>query len=253
MAKLGARRPHEVAPTQGRYMSLLNRIAWWELVGRDWSAANRVYSTLGWQAKELGLRQRYRVWTAAGQGRAGWVALPEEALAAGALPHWIPCVPVADLQKTVTCAERLAGQVVLPPTRFAHLGQLATVVDPQGAAVTLLQPTGALKRRLWRGPAPVLTAMDPEALAPFYAQLLGWKRLGADEGKVVLALDQQPVAELALRSLGAPPLWLPRWPQHDSQVARDRWEFCGGKRIDGVLVDGEGVPSLAFGAPLPGE
>ncbi len=234
-------------------MGFLNRVAWWELVGREWSAAQRVYATLGWHARELGLRQRYPLWTLAGQGRAGWAALPEEAQQAGALPHWMPCVPVADLQKTLALAEQLAGQVVLQPTAVPHLGRLGTVVDPQGAALTLLEPTAAMRRWLWHGQVPVLTAADPLALAPFYEQLLGWRVEQVKDGKLLLQLDGAPVAELAQRAVGAPPLWLPRWPAADTLAAEDRWEFCGGKRLGGVLIDSEGLASLGHGAELPAE
>lgn len=232
-------------------MDFLNSIAWWELVGRDRSGAQRVHTTLGWHVRELGLRQRYPLWTMAGKGRAGWAALPEEALAAGGLPHWMPCVPVQNLQKGLALAEQLAGQVVLPPTWVPHLGLLGTLVDPQGAGLTLLEPTAAMRRWLWRAPVPVLTALDPLALAPFYEQLLGWRLQRAEKGKLFMELAGERVLELAQRETGAPPLWLPRWPQPDSQAALDRWEFCGGKRIQGLLVDAEGVASLPWDAEVP--
>lgn len=240
-------------------MALLARIAWWELVGRDLAAAERQYATLGWQLRELGLRQRYPLWTQAGQGRAGWARLPEEAVVAGAVPHWMPCAVSRDLTAVLGRVERLAGQVVVEPCQVPQLGLVATLVDPQGAALTLLQPTARMARFLLppTSPPPVLLAADPAALAPFYAQLLGWQVLSEAGQGLLLGGQGITCAELAPRPAGAPPLWLPRWQVRDGDSLENRWQNAGGRSegagsLDGaVLLDGEGLASLLGPAPAP--
>jgi predicted enzyme related to lactoylglutathione lyase len=234
-------------------MDLLTRIAWWELVGRDLAAAQRQYAALGWQQRELGLRQRYPLWTQAGQGRAGWAMLPKEALDAGAVPHWMPCAVSQDLTAVLGRVARLAGQVVVEPCQVPHLGVVATLVDPQGAALTLLQPTARMRRFLLppASPPPVLWAADPAALAPFYAQLLGWQVLSEVGKGLLLGGQGVACAELAPRPAGAPPLWLPRWPVRDGENLVNRWQSAGGRCEGAVLLDGEALASLPEHAPAP--
>lgn len=234
-------------------MALLARIAWWELIGRDLAAAQRQYAALGWHQRELGLRQRYPLWTQAGQGRAGWARLPAEAVAAGAMPHWMPCAVSRDLAAVLGRVARLAGQVVLEPCHVPHLGLVATLVDPQGAALTLLQPTARMARFLLpqASPPPVLLAADPAALAPFYAQLLGWQVLSEVGQGLLLGGEGVVCAELAPRPAGAPPLWLPRWQVHDGENLVRRWQNAGGRCDGAVLLDAEALASLPQDAPAP--
>lgn len=69
---------------------------------------------------------------------AGRLTLPPE-LAAAVPPGWMVYLGCADVDATVAVAADLGGFVAVPP-RDAPTGRLSAVVDPAGAAFTLLRP-----------------------------------------------------------------------------------------------------------------
>jgi predicted enzyme related to lactoylglutathione lyase len=71
-------------------------------------------------------------------GIAGAMAPPVE----GMPPVWGVYFMVDDAAATVEAARARGAQVVLEPTEMPGVGVLATIVDPQGAAFSIMQPAG---------------------------------------------------------------------------------------------------------------
>ncbi len=53
--------------------------------------------------------------------------------------HWLPYVRVADLGATLVRVEKAGGRVLVAPSPEIREGQIAVVVDPQGAALGLAE------------------------------------------------------------------------------------------------------------------
>ena len=54
-------------------------------------------------------------------------------------PHWMPFFAVADTDATVAKVKELGGQVGVEPFDIPQVGRMAVVMDPQGAAFTVIQ------------------------------------------------------------------------------------------------------------------
>lgn len=57
-------------------------------------------------------------------------------------PLWMPYVAVPDCDATAAKARTLGAQVIVQPTDIANVGRFATLLDPQGACIAFLQPSG---------------------------------------------------------------------------------------------------------------
>ena len=53
--------------------------------------------------------------------------------------HWLPYVRVADLSTTLARVEKAGGRVLVAPSPEIRAGQIAVVIDPQGAALGLAE------------------------------------------------------------------------------------------------------------------
>lgn len=71
-----------------------------------------------------------------GKGHAGVY----KASMAGQPTLWTPYVRVADTDATIAKASSLGATICLPPTDVPHVGRLAVLVDPQGAAIAVMKP-----------------------------------------------------------------------------------------------------------------
>src|SRR5262249_51858893 len=111
----------------------------------------------------------------------GTMALPEQAKKMGAPPHWMGSVQVADVNKTVARARELGGNVFVEPTDIPKVGRYAIIADPQGAAISLIQPSEAMTPHdvskhgevCWHE----LITTDQKAALHFYSEIFGWDRL----------------------------------------------------------------------------
>ena len=71
-----------------------------------------------------------------GRGHAGVY----KASMAGLPTLWTPYVRVADTDATIAKASSLGATICVPPTDIPHVGRLAVLVDPQGAAIAVMKP-----------------------------------------------------------------------------------------------------------------
>ena len=63
--------------------------------------------------------------------------LPEEAVARGAMPHWLAYVTVPDVEAVAAKVTALGGQVLNGPMDVPGGDTIAQCLDPQGAAFAL--------------------------------------------------------------------------------------------------------------------
>jgi predicted enzyme related to lactoylglutathione lyase len=66
------------------------------------------------------------------------MAIPAEAKAGGMPPNWGSYVTVADVDATARTAVELGGKVVHGPQDIPGVGRMAVIVDPQGAALSVI-------------------------------------------------------------------------------------------------------------------
>jgi uncharacterized protein len=118
-------------------------LTWNELITPDPAAVTPFYSAVfGWTAQTAPMPTgEYTVFHVAGGNENG---------IAGAMPPPMPGLPafwgiyfnVDDAAATVAKARELGAQVLMEPTPVPGVGTLATLVDPQGAAFSVMTPEG---------------------------------------------------------------------------------------------------------------
>lgn len=85
----------------------------------------------------------YHVLSCGGVGRGGVTGhLPP-----GNAPHWLPYVHVADVDASAARAQRLGGQVVLPPMDIPDIGRSTVIRDAVGAVLALMKPNPRMSKR----------------------------------------------------------------------------------------------------------
>jgi predicted enzyme related to lactoylglutathione lyase len=112
--------------------------SWNELTTSDAKAARKFYgSLLGWQFQDMDMgASTYTVISVGGQGVGGITDIPPNAQ--GMAPAWGGYTTVDDVDAVVARVAALGGQVLLPPTDIPTVGRFATIMDPQGATLSLI-------------------------------------------------------------------------------------------------------------------
>lgn len=114
---------------------------WAELMCRDADGAKRFYpQVFGWAPDTQPFGDlTYTAWQVGGRGIAGMMPMgsifPPEVPA-----HWGVYFAVADADAALARAEQLGASAQLPVTPIEGVGRFAGLVDPQGAAFSILQP-----------------------------------------------------------------------------------------------------------------
>ena len=120
-------------------------LCWNELLTRNADAGKAFYGAVfGWQAGGPGFTgapESYTVWELDGRGVGGMMQMSEPFFPAAVPPHWNVCFAVADCDGTVARARELGATVIAEPTDLP-IGRFAGLVDPQGAAFSVMQPVG---------------------------------------------------------------------------------------------------------------
>lgn len=166
-------------------MSKFGTFGWYELMTSDPDAARAFYTkVIGWgvQSWDGGIGP-YAMWTADGVPMGGSMELPQDARDMGARPHWTGYVYVKDLAATLAKVVALGGRVIAQPEPVPTVGTLAVIGDPQGAAISLLQPEQLSDAPQPQGPGHVgwheLATTDVAAAKYFYFELFGWNETQA--------------------------------------------------------------------------
>lgn len=179
-----------------------NHFIWYELMTNDTGAAEAFYgSVVGWQAKDAGMPGTAYTLLSAGDVQVGGVmALPPEALAAGARPGWIGYLGVDNADTSAARIRAAGGAVHRAPEDIPGIGRFAVVADPHGAAFIVMQPfSDAQPPQAAPGtPGHVgwheLHAGDLDSAWAFYASQFGWTR---DQ-----AIDMGPMGTYQLFATG---------------------------------------------------
>jgi uncharacterized protein len=112
--------------------------SWTELTTTDRKAARKFYgSLLGWELKDMDMgKSTYTIINVAGQGIGGITDIPLNAQ--GMPSSWGGYVTVDDVDAVAAKVAGLGGRVLLAPTDIPTVGRFATIMDPQGATLSLI-------------------------------------------------------------------------------------------------------------------
>jgi predicted enzyme related to lactoylglutathione lyase len=118
---------------------------WDELLTTDVEDAKRFYGEVfGWTSHEfesLPEAPPYTLFRSGDADRAGCMAMPDEAKAMGARPHWIPYIGVDDVDGTTARAKELGATIYMDGTDIPTVGRIAVFGDPTGADAGLFRPS----------------------------------------------------------------------------------------------------------------
>ncbi len=233
------------------------KFCWYELLTTDVAAAKSFYpALLGWGVQDVPMPgMAYAMWTKQGGTPIGGVtALPAEAKAMGAPPHWLLHIAVDDLEAIVRQAGELGGAVLVPPTDIPGFGRFAVLSDPDGASfaiykgnqeVALPSVDNDLGGVSWHE----LMTRDVDAALRFYGALFGWGEssrmdMGKDTGPYVLfGRGDQTYGGIMKKPAAVPmPSWLAYVTVADAAAAAGAIAEHGGQVLHGpVEVPGGGT------------
>jgi uncharacterized protein len=118
-------------------------LCWNEVLTRDADAGKAFYSAVfGWQGRPPafeGAPETYTVWELDGKQLGGMMQMTDEYFPAEIPPHWGVVFAVADCDAVVAKASELGATVTNGPMDMP-IGRFAGLIDPQGAAFTVMQP-----------------------------------------------------------------------------------------------------------------
>lgn len=116
---------------------------WHELMSLDPERAKAFYQeVLGLTASALeGGPFPYTVWMQDGEPVGGLIPPQGEQKGwpSGPTPHWVSSFATADVDAAVETAQKLGGQVLVPPTDIPQFGRAAVLKDPEGAVFGVFQ------------------------------------------------------------------------------------------------------------------
>jgi uncharacterized protein len=155
---------------------------WIELHTSDHDAAKNFYSSLfGWQANDMpmGPNDLYTIWRLEGRDAAAGCTLRPEEKNHGVPPHWELYIAVDNVDATVSKAQQLGANILVPPFDVFDAGRMAVVQDPTGAVFCPWQANknagigihsvhGTL---CWAD----LSTPDVKRASEFYSALFGWE------------------------------------------------------------------------------
>ena len=221
----------------------------------DPEAAKTFYgAVVGWETESFSPGDKgYTILKAGGRGIGGILPMPEGPREAGARAAWLGYVAVPDIDQAAREIEAAGGALHRDIMDIPHVGRVAMVSDPQGAAFYLIAPAGEDQP-----PAPRTTpghvgwhelhTNDWQAAVDFYARQFGWVKTEA--------LDMGPMGTYQLFSFGGAnpvggmmndasfprPAWLFYFVVEDIDAGAERITGAGGKIMQGPME----VPGGAF-------
>jgi predicted enzyme related to lactoylglutathione lyase len=242
--------------------SLPGKFLWFELSTPDIARARSFYAdVIGWTSR--GLPAGPVTYDMIFFGDSLDTMVGSYSPSAGAA-QWTSCVSVRELDATVARATAHGGAIAEPITEVPGVGRRATIRDPQGAVLCLLQRFQDDKPDVaWAKPGEFfwneLRTADPRAAVAFYGAVLGYTHEAMGDYHVLSASGAGRAGVTAAR--GEPPHWLSYVMSDDVDATIARVVPAGGRvatqptDIPGigryaVLRDPAGA-SLAVMKPIP--
>ena len=115
-------------------------LCWNELMTRDTAQAAEFYGKVaGWSSQQMPMGDvHYHMLKSGDKDAGGMMAMgPEHE---GVPPHWMVYLSVADCDATAAKAQETGGKVLVPPMD-TPVGRFACLMDPQGAAFSVITLT----------------------------------------------------------------------------------------------------------------
>ena len=246
--------PAQSTPLTPAAPAVRGRFMWHEYMADDVAAAQAFYSAvIGWGTTEMDMAMaepmQYTMATVDGVPTSGYMALPAEARAQGARPHWLSYVGVPDVDAHVAEATAAGASACVAPQDIPGIGRFAVLFDPQGALYAVYTPLRPEPETA--GMPPVghaswheLVTRDSAAARPYYAAMFGWEDAGElDMGE---AMGKYRMFGRGGRLLGGmfdlgpemgevPPNWVPYFRVADLNAAVERVAANGGRIVNGPM------------------
>lgn len=230
-------------------MNRQGHFIWYELATPNMESATAFYTeVVGWRATPGDGSRPYTNLRVGDTPVAGVTTLA----AADQPPHWTVYVDVENMDTSIERVTALGGQVLDAPSQRDHVGTVARVADPTGAALGLFQ-SGGQPMPPFEDEAPrvgdiswtELSTTDWDRARTFYNALFGWREQSTVElpgGVGTYWMFQAPGSEVTLGGMGnmakamnVPPHWLPYFYVGDLDAAIGRVEAKGGKVVNGPM------------------
>lgn len=113
---------------------------WFELVSKNSAKSRDFYSALfGWQieVKDMG-NMDYTLFKVNEQPVAGMLEMTTE-WGEDIPPHWMIYIAVLDCDSKAEYAQKLGGEICVPPTDIPEVGRFSVITDPQGAVFSIIE------------------------------------------------------------------------------------------------------------------
>lgn len=220
---------------------------WRELSTHDVNGALRFYQQLaGWTAKRVEMPNGAYFLLHHGEKQVGGLM----ALAEGVEmpPYWMSYLSVSEVDLAADAAKRFGGEVVWGPLDVPNIGRMATVVDPRGAAISMMKATNGDPPYVGPpGPGDFcweqLASPDLSNARTFYGEVVGWKTIAAPTGEFETfgfgpGPGEQAATLVPAGSAGQPPGWISFIVVESLSAACERVIKLGGQ----VLTEAHVVP-----------
>ncbi|MBT9495070.1 MAG: VOC family protein [Paucibacter sp.] len=112
--------------------------SWAELMTTEPAKAAEFYGSLfGWVIETMPMPMGdYHVIKVDGTPMAGMMAYPDPSMTMP--PNWSSYVTVDDVDATIIKCAALGGELLMPAMDIPEVGRMATIRDPQGAAINII-------------------------------------------------------------------------------------------------------------------
>lgn len=227
------------------------RILWYELMTTDMKGAERFYTeVVGWTVAPFeGSPQPYDMWMRSGNNAVGGVMTIPEGMHFP--PHWGMYVGVPNLERGVTAFEKAGGSALSPVIDVPEVGRMRTMKDPQGAAISLYEPTAApppeARAEIGGVSWHELYTTDAAAAVKFYGDVFGWRERSAMDmgamGKYHIwgrDWDMGGMMNKMPEMAGVPPHWGLYFLVPNVHKGAERVKANGGQVLNGPMAVPDG-------------
>ena len=163
----------------------VGQFVWYEFLSTDVEASMAYYTeVMGWKTMPFEESDKpYTMFCVGDQPIGGVSELPEEVKAQNIPSHWMASVMVDDVDKTVSRAKELGGQIHLPAFDIKNVGRYSVIGDKEGAALGLFKPQNEMTLLPKNTQGVVgwkeLNTTDNVSAMTFYQELFGWHKTEA--------------------------------------------------------------------------